>query len=232
MTEVEFKAMFMAFNNSRMTNGLKPARVEDWRPVYNEDKPMHEYDWHYILHTGWAARWLMQTRPKQHADFASSLYFISIASAICSIESYDIRKVIIPLPGLGTNQGDLTALNIPSGSIESASCLHVIEHIGLARYGDQLDALGDQKAANELSRILAPGAQLLIATPVGKPRVMFNAHRIYSPIEVKQLFSGLYLDEFSLIGNDGSFRRVPNETQEVNDSSPWGACGCFRFLKS
>lgn len=232
MTNEEFTKSYQEFCASLLLNGLSTSDVAPSRPVLNENGPMHEFDWHYILHTGWAARWLMteRRRIKVHRDFASSLYFAAIASSIVEFEYYDIRKVIIPLPGLGTNRADLKAINLPDNSCESVSCLHVIEHIGLGRYGDEIDAIGDAKAANELSRILAPGGQLLIVTPVGNPRVMFNAHRIYSPIQVKDLFWNLTLDEFSLIGNDGTFKRMSNET-EVNDDSPWGACGCFRFIK-
>ncbi len=42
-------------------------------------------------------------------------------------------------------------------SVESLSCKHVIEHIGLGRYGDVLDPGGDLKAISELKRALAVG---------------------------------------------------------------------------
>ena len=42
-------------------------------------------------------------------------------------------------------------------SVESLSCMHVVEHIGLGRYGDILDPDGDSKAISELKRALAVG---------------------------------------------------------------------------
>jgi len=232
ITEERFEEMYKEYCHQAILKGTEVPERKNFRKALNENEPMHEYDWHYILHTGWAARILAETKPKVHLDFASSLYFVSIASAIVpKFISYDIRRVIIPLSGLETAQGDLTNLNIPTGSVESASCLHVLEHVGLGRYGDKIDPLGDQKAADELSRILAPGGQLLMVTPLGYPRICYNAHRIYSTEQLKKLFSGLYLERFDLITNDPfKLERVPNDFI-VNDGTEWGACGCFRFIK-
>jgi hypothetical protein len=35
--------------------------------------------------------------------------------------------------------------------------MHVVEHIGLGRYGEPMDEQGDLKAIEELKRVLAPG---------------------------------------------------------------------------
>ena len=46
--------------------------------------------------------------------------------------------------------------------------MHVIEHIGLGRYGDKFDYDGDLKAIKELKRVLAVGGNLLFVVPIGK----------------------------------------------------------------
>ena len=38
-------------------------------------------------------------------------------------------------------------------SVPSLSCLHVVEHVGLGRYGDPLDPQGSIKAMRELQRV-------------------------------------------------------------------------------
>ena len=43
--------------------------------------------------------------------------------------------------------------------------MHTLEHIGLGRYGDKVDPMGDIRAMNELARVTAPGGNLLIAVP-------------------------------------------------------------------
>ena len=77
-------------------------------------------------------------------------------------------------------QTDICALPFADGSIQSLSCMHVVEHVGLGRYGDPLDPMEIEWQCSELQRVLAPGGDLLFVVPVGKPRIMYNAHRIYS----------------------------------------------------
>ena len=64
---------------------------------------------------------------------------------------------------------------------------------------DPLDPDGDLKAIGELVRVLSPGGDLLVATPVGKPRVQFNAHRVYDFEDFARGFAPLELLEFALI---------------------------------
>ncbi|HWW74963.1 MAG TPA: DUF268 domain-containing protein, partial [Pyrinomonadaceae bacterium] len=111
------------------------------------------------------------------------------------------------------------------------SCMHVVEHVGLGRYGDPLDPEGDLKAIAELRRVLAPGGTLLFVVPIGRPKIMFNAHRIYSYRQVVDSFGGLALKEFALIPDDpaaGGLIRAA--TEEQADSQSYG-CGCFWFVK-
>ena len=108
--------------------------------------------------------------------------------------------------------------------------MHVVEHIGLGRYGDPLDTKGDIRAIRELKRVLARGGDLLFVVPVGKPRVMFNAHRIYSYEQIISYFQDLELIEFALIPNrpDGGLLRQA-DPQRSKDAEY--DCGCFWFRK-
>ncbi|WP_461572268.1 DUF268 domain-containing protein [Sulfuricaulis sp.] len=171
------------------------------------------------------------TKPAKHVDISSSLYFSGIVSAFVPIEFYDYRPAALHLDQLKSGPADLLALPFADDSIESLSCMHVIEHIGLGRYGDQLDPNGDLRAINELKRVLTPGGKLLIVVPVGQPKVVFNAHRIYSYEQVVSYFSGLDLMEFWLIpdtAEQGGLIR--NASPELVAQQSWG-CGCFLFTK-
>jgi len=109
--------------------------------------------------------------------------------------------------------------------------MHVIEHIGLGRYGDILDPDGDLKAIFELKRVLAVGGSLIFAVPIGKPKILFNAHRIYSYDQIVDYFAEFELKEFSLITEDnkkGGLLR--HATKEMADQEVYG-CGCFWFKK-
>ena len=112
-----------------------------WPCLYDKTENT-SFDRHYIYHTAWAARALVQIKPKYHVDIASSLYFCSLVSAFLPIKFYDYRPANLTLSNLMTDSADLNALSFQSQSIESLSCMHVVEHVGLGRYGDALRAVG------------------------------------------------------------------------------------------
>jgi hypothetical protein len=45
--------------------------------------------------------------------------------------------------------------------------MHVVEHVGLGRYGDPIDANGDAQAIKELKCVLWPGGVLYFVVPTG-----------------------------------------------------------------
>src|SRR5205807_5995192 len=67
-------------------------------------------------------------------------------------------------------EGDILALPFRDQSVVSLSCLHVVEHVGLGRYGDGLNPEGTQQALAELQRVLAVEGNLFLSLPVGRPR--------------------------------------------------------------
>lgn len=70
------------------------------------------------------------------------------------------------------------------------TCLSTIEHVGLGRYGDPLDPWGDVRLAQNLRKIVRPGGFVVMSFPVGAGCVVFNMHRIYSPLRRSLLFDG------------------------------------------
>lgn len=204
----------------------------EWGPAQvRTGEGRQTYDRHYVLHTAWAARQVAALNPEEHVDVSSSLYFVAQMSAFMPVRFHDFRPPDLGLPGLSCGRADLMALPFEDGSLPSLSCMHVIEHVGLGRYGDALDPEGDRKAAAELSRVLAPGGVLLMVVPVGRPRVVFNAHRVYACGQVCELFGGLDLDGFALIPDDEKAGGLlPGADFALADAQGYG-CGCFRFVK-
>jgi SAM-dependent methyltransferase len=186
------------------------------------------FDSHYINHPAWAARIVKQINPAKHIDISSALAFCSIVSAFVPVEFYDYRPAPLTLSGLKSGQADLCNLFFETGSVESISCMHTIEHIGLGRYGDPIDPDGDIKAINELKRVVKKNGHLIFVTPVGVPRIQFNAHRIYSYEMVLDLFSGFKLNDFSLVLDNNEF--VSPAKAELVGQQRYG-CGCFWFSK-
>lgn len=205
-------------------------RPDNLNPHLTDRASATPIDRHYTYHPAWAARVLAKTRPAKHVDISSIVSFCVVVSAFVPVEFYDFRPVPVQLDGLFTGSADLTNLHFASDSIASLSCMHVIEHIGLGRYGDPLDPDGDLKAIGELVRVLAPGGDLLIATPVGLPRVEFNAHRVYDYEAFASYFAPLELVEFALIEERGMGGLVVSPAAERVRAESYG-CGCFWFRK-
>lgn len=205
-----------------------PLPLWDLQPSLRDRTASTEFDRHYIYHPAWAARVVAEIKPDLHVDISSSLVFCSMVSSFVPVAFFDYRPADLKLSNLKSQPADLMALPFADGSIKSLSCMHVVEHVGLGRYGDPLDPDGDLKAVTELNRVLAPEGDLLFVVPVGRPRIMFNTHRIYSYGQVLELFNGLKLVEFAL---------VPDEGVLVRDAEPglvkqqeYG-CGCFWFKR-
>ena len=166
------------------------------KPMLFDKKNKEPFDPHYLYHTAWAMRVLNKTKPQVHYDFSSDLRFVTMLSAYTKVVQYNLSIPTVKLDNLIFEKQDLTKmLDIKDDSLESISCMHVVEHIGLGRYGDKIDPLGNIKAINELKRILSKNGNLLFVTPVGKSKIVFNAHRISSYDEVIKQFSGLKLLE-------------------------------------
>ena len=183
---------------------------------------------HYFYQAAWAARRIIQTKPKFHVDVGSQLDLIGILSASIPVTFMDIRPLSVSLSNVNCIAGSVLDIPFPDNSIPSLSCLHVIEHIGLGRYGDPLDLEGTRKAAKELVRILAHEGNLFLSLPIGRERVCFNAHRIHAPETIINYFKGLNLIEFSGETDTGKF--LDNiDPFDFNNKSY--SCGFFWFRK-
>lgn len=174
---------------------------------------------------------LVRTKPELHIDVSSSVYFIALASAVVPIRQYEFRPPNMVLDRLETRQGSLLALPLDDRSVASLSCMHAVEHVGLGRYGDPLDPEGDLKAMAELQRVVAPGGQLLFVVPVGKPRVQFNAHRIYAYEHIVEAFSELELEQFALIPDEPETGHLMVDASPALVAEQKHGCGCFLFRR-
>jgi SAM-dependent methyltransferase len=206
-----------------------PVDWEDRHPCLEDATATTGFDRHYVYHPAWAARIVAERAPALHVDIASTLHFSSQLSAFVPVAYFDYRPADLWLDNLISGAVDLTALPFEDGSLDSLSCMHTVEHIGLGRYGDPLDPLGDRKAAAELARVLAPGGSLLFVVPVGTPRIMFNAHRIYGYEQVLDLFPGLTVAEFALIPEDGRDGGLIRDADPALVAGQRYGCGCFHF---
>jgi SAM-dependent methyltransferase len=204
----------------------------DFYPCLNDKTTNTHFDRHYVYHPAWAARILKEINPKKHVDISSTLHFCSIISAFIPTDFYDYRPAGLLLDNLNSLAADLNKLPFDTNSVESISCMHTVEHVGLGRYGDPIDYDGDIKAIKELKRVVAPGGSLLFVVPLGYvSKIFFNAHRVYDKYHVFNLFQGFDLKQFALIPEeeqDGGL--IENPSDELLKKQTYG-CGCFHFSK-
>lgn len=200
----------------------------DLYPCLHDRTDTTPFDTHYFYQAVWATERLVTLRPARHVDVGSELRWVGLLAAWFPVTFIDIRPAPVLVANFETKAGSVLAMPYPDRSIPSLSCMHVIEHVGLGRYGDPLDPHGSVKAAKELQRVVAPGGQLLLSAPVGRERICFNAHRIYSPHTVIEWFDALQMVEFGAVTDDGSFRPQADPAAFADATY---ACGLFRFQR-
>lgn len=161
------------------------------------------FDAHYFYQAIWAIERIARCGAAAHVDVGSDHKFVGVLTTHLPVAFVDIRPLLAEVAGLSNVSGSLLALPFADGSVPSLSCLHVVEHIGLGRYGDELNPLGTRHACAELARVLAPGGSLFLSLPVGEPRLSFNAHRIHAPRQPLAYCAGLELVEFSAVDDHG-----------------------------
>ncbi len=227
-----FLRQYHTIHKSSLTTTPRfPLRKRDWFFCLNDATSDTPFDPHYTYHPAWAARVVARSMPKKHIDIASTLKFCTLVSAFIPVEFYDYRPANLKLSNLVSKFGDLYALPFTDNSVESLSCMHTIEHVGLGRYGDPVDYDGDIKATKELARVLAPRGTLIFVTPVGEPRIEFNAHRIYSYEQALALFPELTCTEFSLVPDAYQDTGIIEHADPALVAKQRYACGCFVFTK-
>lgn len=196
------------FGDMRKYRKLAPGEVyfAGLEPVLNEWTPTTVVGSCYFYQDTWAAGHIFHRKPKRHVDVGSTALLVGILSQALPTISVDIRPVDAHLPGLEVVAGDVCHMPFPDDSVESLSSLCVIEHIGLGRYGDALDPQGTDKAAAELSRVLAPGGDLYVSVPIAPvTRTRFNGQRDFTVDDFVAKFPTLTLREIKFANDHGVY---------------------------
>lgn len=203
-------------------------RIADSYPCLTDAVVHTPFDPHYFYQGAWIARRLVDNRPEIHVDVGSSVMSMSVLSATVPMVFVDYRPVQVSLDRFLPVAGSITQLPFLSGSLASISSLHVLEHIGLGRYGDPLDAAGSKSGAGELERVTRGGGRIFVTVPIGRERVCFNAHRVFSVSTVVSWFQHCRLIEISFVDDTGQFHE---NIHERNTPKLEYGCGMFIFEK-
>ena len=146
----------------RKLEKYQSVKILDTHPCLTDKTVATPFDAHYFYQGAWLARKLVKYKLDYHVDVGSSVMMVSILSALVKTVFVDYRALNTDLSNLCLISADIVHLPFKDNSFCSVSCQHVIEHIGLGRYGDKLDPNGSIKSAKELERIVKPGGKLFL----------------------------------------------------------------------
>ena len=185
---------------------------------------------HYFFQDLWASSYINNNKIVEIVDVGSRIdgYIAQLLSST-KVTYVDIRPIRKFHENFIFKEGSILNLPFENDILEVISCLHVIEHIGLGRYGDDINPLGFKDGINELKRVIKPGGKVIFGTPVGNERLNFNAHRVFNPQTIVDCFKPFNLDEFSLIDDKGLEVKKNANFSDALDCN-YG-CGLFIFSR-
>lgn len=182
------------------------------------------------------AQLIHRHNPRRHIDVGSRVDgFVAHVASFREIEVFDIRRLRVSVPNIVFHQHDIMQERPElDRCTDSLSCLHALEHFGLGRYGDPVDAMGYRKGWDNLYRMLAPGGKFYFSVPIGPQRIEFDAHRVFSVPFLLGMMEGKYrIDSFAYVNDAGEL--VP----DVDPCAPEGrtnfgcryGCGIFELSR-
>ena len=186
-------------------------RIESLYPILNDfAESAGSNIGHYYHQDLYVAKKIFNNKPDVHLDIGSRVdgFIAHLLAFSQKTVLADVRPIICNEPNLSSVILDLSEpLNSDNFSrFSSISSLHVVEHVGLGRYGDKVDPVGHIKAINNLSLLLSTNGLLYLSFPIGQTsRVEFNAHRVISLADSKRFFdqAGLKIIDFAYVDDAG-----------------------------
>jgi hypothetical protein len=121
----------------------------------------------------------------KHIDLGSRVDgFVAQIAASREIEVLDIRPSNSNIKNIIFTKGDITSLDSRlTGLYDLTTSLHALEHVGLGRYGDKVDANGFNLSLQNIRSLTSNKGETLISLPVSSCNaeiIEFNAQRIMS----------------------------------------------------
>jgi SAM-dependent methyltransferase len=201
----------------------------DLYPILDEKTKITDVDYQYLYQQIWVFNEVNKLKPNNHYDVSSTYQMSCYLAGITNAHFIDLRPIEADIDNLHLLKGEIENLPFEDNSLESLSCLHVIEHIGLGRYGDKLNVDGPKIACKELSRVVKPGGYLYLSTPIGRERICFNAHHVFNPLTILKYCKDLELVEFSMVDDEGKLHK-DMKVKGYQDKEY--SLGMFKFIKN
>lgn len=190
---------------------------------------------HYFHQDLLVAQLIYAASPVNHLDVGSRTDgLVSHLASFRAVDVLDIRPNVSRVPNIRFIHADITQ---PPQELHhfynSVSCLHALEHFGLGRYGDPVDASGHIKGMAGLAKVVKRAGVLYFAVPIGRQRIEFNAHRIFSLATLERLYQPYFeLETFNYVDDAGDLHpAVTSLPHKLGDSLSYG-CGIFQLRRN
>ncbi|AKD57878.1 DUF268 domain-containing protein [Spirosoma radiotolerans] len=225
------------FALKKQLNGHSDFPIRSYYPaIFDRYAESGELIKHYFLQDLYVAQRIFKNNPIKHVDIGSRIDgFVGHVAAYRPIEIIDIRPLTRSIRNVSFRQADL--MNLPADlirSTDSISALHAIEHFGLGRYGDPIDANGHIKALDNIRQIIKPGGTFYFSSPIGPQGIVYNAHRVFSVGYLVALFEPHYtIERFSYIDDNEQFIEdadCRSDAAQRNFGCSYG-CGIFEMTR-
>lgn len=235
-----FLNIFNLKGNIRYYNNFKAfkkagGKISNKYKIINEFKSNAGKLGHYFIQDLCVAQKIYENKPESHYDIGSRIDgFVAHVASFMPITLLDIRPMGNIAKNINFIQADLMAADFSlNEKISSISCLHVIEHFGLGRYGDKVDINGHIKGFENIIKLVEKKGIIYISFPIAEiDRVEFNAHRVFNQKSIfdwSNLVKELLLLQFDYIDDKGSLY-VNHDIDEMIKDIKYGV-GIYTFQK-
>lgn len=179
-------------------------KLDDFK--YDAGDIKKNYEFHADLLT---SQRVFQNKPTKHLDIGSKIDgLVSQIASYRELDVIDIRGLDIRShKNINFIKQDILQFTVSNeeDKYDSISSNGVLGHVGLGRYGDNIDPCGYKKAIKAINNLSKQRCTVYTYVPVGKKGVEFNAHTIFDPHELINEFEiyNFKLKEFHLINDEG-----------------------------
>jgi hypothetical protein len=175
-------------------------------------------DKQYFYQDIYVSRKIFELAPITHVDIGSRIDgFIAQLSVFREVTVLDIRPLDNKINNVLFVQADICDSNFEFKKSMSVSCLHTIEHFGLGRYSDPVGANLWTIGLINIWNIVENGGILYLSTPIGRQRIVYNAHRVFKPSSVLNQLIDSELIDFAYINDEGKFNNGPLDILQIDE---------------
>lgn len=202
--------------------------------LFEYDKEASKVERFYWYFEDWCSKRVFQNKPSVHYDIGGRMegFINRLLTYGQEVIEIDIRPMSFKTEGLTFIQDDAILLeSIPDSSVESISCLGVIESYGLGRWGDNINPDAWRQGLRSINRVTKKGGVVYIAVPIGKEKLEFNGRYVFCPETIVNNMDHMRLVDFSIA--DPRFGLI--KQADLGSYNNWDGdaqiMGCFMFVK-